>query len=311
MNDVAERTLAAEMRAILDQPWPGGRAHAYCEHLARTHYENFHMGSLLLPRRLKPWFFSMYAYCRWSDDLSDEAASPDQGRRDLLQFGEWVEATWRGAPPNHPVFVALADTLTRFDLPKQPFLDLLRAFKWDLDKTRWNDFNELLEYCRYSANPVGRIVLAFAGVSDDESMRMSDATCTALQLANHWQDVKRDWAIGRVYVPQADLAAAGLSDADIGEFAAGRAVDERWRGLMRDLVNRARALFRQGAPLAARVPRDLRIDIRLFTLGGWSVLDAIERANYDVFTRRPALSKAGKAALFLRALCFGQGSMPA
>lgn len=296
-------TLPQTLGELLERGWTTEEAFAYCERLARTHYENFHLGTFLFPRALLPHLYALYAYCRWADDLADEAESPEAGRSNLDRFAEWVEQTFAGAPPNHPVFLALAETIRNFRIPKKPFLDLLVAFRWDLERSRWETFEDLLEYCTYSANPVGRMFLALYGVRDRAAAGLADATSTGLQLANHWQDVARDLKErDRIYIPREDLAAHGLAEADLAAFANGRAVDDRWRRLMRMEVERAREFFRRGAALGDFLPGRFRLDVRLFTLAGWRVLDEIERAEYDVFRARPALTHAAKTGLLFRAL---------
>jgi len=275
-----------------------GRAEAeeYCRHLARTHYENFSVASWFLPARLRQHFFNVYAYCRIADDLGDEVGDPSVALRLL---GEWegeLNACYQGNP-RHPVFVALAETVAKFEIPKQTFADLLTAFRQDQVILRYPRFLDLLEYCRFSANPVGRLVLYVCGYRDPERQALSDATCTALQLANFWQDVGLDYQKGRIYLPLEDLTRFGVKEEDI----AGERNTPAFCQMMQFEVERAREWFGRGLPLADRVDRQLAIDIELFSRGGQGILDAIERQQFKVLGRRPALSKTRKLALVARA----------
>ncbi|MGO9337323.1 MAG: squalene synthase HpnC [Terracidiphilus sp.] len=274
-------------------------ARAYCQRLAETHYENFHVATWFLPKALRPHFHAIYAYCRVSDDLGDEVGSTAVALALLELWGEELDACYAGRA-RHPVFVALAETIRDCGIPKEPFGDLLTAFRQDQTVTRYATMEDVLQYCRYSANPVGRLVLyacGEAGDNQEEKFRLSDATCSALQLANFWQDVREDWARGRVYLPQKDMEFFRVSDAIIGE---GFATPE-FRALMHCEVNYARDLFEQGLPLIGMVNRDLALDLDLFSRGGLEILRAIEQRDYDVLSARPAISKATKATLALRA----------
>ena len=272
-------------------------ARTWCRHLAETHYENFHVATWFLPERLRPHFHAIYAYCRVSDDLGDEVGNTEQSLALLDLWNRELDACYEGRA-RHPVFVALAETIRVCDIPKQPFADLLKAFQQDQLVTRYATMNDVLGYCRYSANPVGRLVLYTCGYRDDERFRLSDATCSALQLANFWQDVRVDWAKNRVYLPQDDMQRFGVSDADIEK---GIATSE-FRALLKFEVEYARNLFLQGLPLIGIVDRDLAIDLDLFSRGGLEILNAIERLNFDVLTARPSISKRTKLQLALRAL---------
>jgi len=271
-------------------------AQAWCQHLAETHYENFHVATWFLPKALRPHFNAIYAYCRVSDDLGDEVGNTAAALALLEWWGEELDACYAGRT-KHPVFVALAETIRVCSIPKEPFADLLVAFRRDQTVTRYATMEDVLEYCRYSANPVGRLVLYACGEADEEKFKLSDATCTALQLANFWQDVREDWARGRVYLPQKDMEFYRVSDTIIGE---GIATPE-FRGLMRYEVEYARDLFEQGLPLIGMVNRALALDLDLFSRGGLEILRAIERCDYDVLSARPAISKGTKAGLALRA----------
>jgi squalene synthase HpnC len=273
------------------------QANAWCRHLAESHYENFHVATWFLPKALRPHFHAIYAYCRVSDDLGDEVGSTDQALALLELWGRELDACFEGRA-RHPVFVALSETIRACSIPKEPFADLLTAFRQDQVVTRYASMSDVLDYCRYSANPVGRLVLYACGEASEEKFALSDATCSALQLANFWQDVREDYARGRVYLPQDDMQQFGVSDATI---AAGLATPQ-FRALLRHEVDDARSLFLQGLPLIAMVNRDLALDLDLFSRGGLEILRAIERRDFDVLSARPAISKGTKLSLALRAL---------
>lgn len=283
-------------------------AQQYCRTLAETHYENFHVASRLLPKRLRPHFHSIYAYCRISDDLGDEVSDPAQALALLEVWQQELDACYRGEA-RHPVFVALRETIRICDIPKEPFADLLVAFRQDQVVTRYATMAELLGYCRYSANPVGRLVLYACGYRDAERFALSDETCTALQLANFWQDVCEDWDRGRVYLPQDAMAAAGVDESNIAH----RQATPAFRAMMQQQVEYAREMFMRGAKLIGMVDRELAVDLDLFTRGGLEILRAIERRQYDVLSARPTISKERKALLLLRALAgrFVPGARPA
>jgi squalene synthase HpnC len=283
-------------------------AQQYCRRLAETHYENFHVASRLLPKRLRPHFHSIYAYCRISDDLGDEVSDPAQALALLEVWQQELDACYRGEA-RHPVFVALRETIRICDIPKEPFADLLVAFRQDQVVTRYSTMTELLGYCRYSANPVGRLVLYACGYRDAERFALSDETCTALQLANFWQDVREDWDRERVYLPQDAIAAAGVDESTIAH----RQATPAFRAMMQQQVEYARAMFGRGAKLIGMVDRELAVDLDLFTRGGLEILRAIERRQYDVLSARPTISKQRKALLLLRALAgrFVPGTRPA
>ena len=273
------------------------QARQYCESLASRHYENFHVATRLLPDRLRAHFHPVYAYCRWADDLGDETGDPARALALLDRWEEELDACYRGEA-RHPVFVALRETVQQCRVPPEPFRDLITAFRQDQRKTRYGSFDEVLGYCRYSANPVGRLVLSICDYRDPERQRLSDFTCTALQLANFWQDVARDYEIGRIYIPMEAMARHGYSEDDL---AAGR-YDERFAELLRELVNHTWDLFSQGLPLIALVDSRLALDIELFSRGGMEVLRRIERQNYNVLARRPSLDSTDKALLFAATL---------
>ncbi len=316
--------------AIPDQAPSLAEAQAYCERLARRHYENFSVATWFLPKRLRPHFYSVYAYCRISDDLGDEVGDPQQA---LVLLDDWereldacyaslenvipsecdaslraehesrpalseVEGDPYAAPgPRHPVFIALRETIRACQIPHHEFSDLLKAFRQDQTVHRYETFDDVLGYCRYSANPVGHLVLYVCGYHDAERRQLADYTCAALQLANFWQDVRVDWQKGRIYLPLEDMRRFGVSEGDI----AGRRPTPEFLRLMKFQVERAREWFERGLPLVDRVDRELGTDIELFSRGGQEILNAIERQGYDVLRQRPTISKSRKLWLVARA----------
>jgi squalene synthase HpnC len=271
-------------------------AKAYCERLAKSHYENFHVATWFLPKKLQPHFYSVYAYCRISDDLGDEVGDPQKSLQLLDEWEQELDACYDGSP-RHPVFVALRETVRACDVPKQPFADLLRAFRQDQTVTRYETFDDLLGYCKYSADPVGRLVLYLCGYCDEERQKLSDFTCTALQLANFWQDVTVDWQKGRIYLPLESLRRFAVTEDDIAQ----RRFSPQFRELMQFEVERAREWFARGLPLIGKVEKDLALDIMLFSRGGQEILNAIERQDFDVLKSRPVISKPRKVMLLLQA----------
>jgi squalene synthase HpnC len=275
-------------------------AQQYCRNLATTHYENFSVATWFLPKRLRQHFCNVYAYCRISDDLGDEVGDATASLELLSQWQQELDACYQGNP-KHPVFVALRETIQKFDIPQHEFSDLLRAFKQDQTVTRFETFNNLLAYCRYSANPVGHLVLYLCGYRDAERQQLSDFTCTALQLANFWQDVTVDYAKGRIYLPLEDMRRFSVSEDDI---TCSRNTPA-FCAMMRFEVQRARDWFRQGLPLISKVDRELAVDLDLFSRGGLEILNAIEGQNFAVLGNRPSISKPRKLALVARA-AFGK-----
>ena len=272
-------------------------AQAYTRWLATHHYENFNVVSWLLPKELHQHFYNLYAYCRWADDLGDEIPARERALELLDWWERELDACYDGRPSN-PVFVALRETIVAKDVPKQPFADLLKAFRQDQVVKRYPTRDAVLDYCVYSANPVGRLVLYLCGYRDEERQRLSDATCTALQLANFWQDVSRDLEIGRIYIPLDRAAAHGVSEQDI----VGKRFDARYVSLMKELMEYTRVLFEKGMPLAKKVEGKLSMDLEMFSRGGLAVLDAIEAMGYDTLHRRPEVSKVKQVGLLGRAL---------
>ena len=287
-----------EIAASLPPPGcPVAQAEQYTHWLATHHYENFHVVSWLLPRRLRRHFYNVYAYCRWADDLGDEVKDTSRAIELLDWWESELDLCYAGRP-SHPVFVALEPTIREFDIPAEPFRDLLTAFRQDQTVHRYATWEGVLGYCQYSANPVGRLVLYLCGYRDSERQRLSDATCTALQLANFWQDVSRDLDKGRIYIPVDALERHGLQTSDIEA----RRFDKRYEELMRDLIARTRQLFAEGRPLASMVDGRLSIDLELFSRGGLAVLEAIESSGYNTLAARPSISGTQRLLLFGRTL---------
>ena len=223
-------------------------AQEYTRWLATHHYENFNVTSWLLPKHLHQHFYNLYAYCRWADDLGDEIPERERALELLDWWERELDACYDGKP-SHPVFVALRETIVAKEVPKQPFADLLKAFRQDQVVKRYPTWDSMIDYCVHSANPVGRLVLYLCGYRDEKRQRLSDATCTALQLANFWQDVSRDLVKGRIYIPLDCAAARGLTEKEIVK----KKFDERYVELMKDLILRTRELFNEGLPLAKMV----------------------------------------------------------
>src|SRR5262252_2622534 len=289
-----------ELEIAKNVPAPGCShdiARQYTRWLATHHYENFNVVSWLLPKNLHQHFYNVYAYCRWADDLGDEIPDP-QRAKDLLDWWEQELNVCYQGRPSHAVFVALRETIVAKDIPRQPFADLLKAFRQDQTVKRRPTWESLLDYCVYSANPVGRLVLYLCGYRDEHRQKLSDATCTALQLANFWQDVSRDLEKGRIYIPLDAATHHGVSEEDI----ASRRFSQNYVALMKDLIARTRELFREGLPLARQVEGKLSVDLEMFSRGGLAVLNAIEAQGYDTLNHRPAISKAKHAALLGRGL---------
>jgi squalene synthase HpnC len=272
--------------------------------LATSHYENFSVVTWFLPKALHQNFFNIYAYCRISDDLGDESGDTQVALALLDRWEQELNATYSAledpaaAGVRHPVFLALAETIRACSIPRHEFSDLLTAFRQDQRVRRYESFDELLGYCHNSANPVGHLVLYLCGYKDAERQQLSDYTCTALQLANFWQDVSVDWKKGRVYLPLEDLRRFGVSEEQI----AARSFNGQFRELMRFEVERAREWFQRGLPLVRMVNRSLALDIELFSRGGLAILEAIQKQDYNVLAQRPSLGKVRKAQLAFRAL---------
>lgn len=277
--------------------WDREESLSYTRWLATSHYENFHVVSFLLPKHLHQDFYNVYSFCRWADDLGDEIGATAESLRLLGWWREQLGGMYEGRV-SHPVFVALRETAERHRLPAEPFQDLIGAFEQDQRVSRYRNWEELFGYCKGSANPVGRLVLYLCGYRDEERQRLSDATCTALQLANFWQDVAVDLEKGRIYMPLDVLAAHGCAVADVEAL---RCTGE-FRTAMKEMVVVARGLFEEGLPLTGMVDRRLSLDLQLFSRGGMRILEKIEEQDYDVLSRRPAITKGERVMLVLGAL---------
>jgi len=272
------------------------RAYRHCEHLAKAHYENFPVASRLLPPAMRPHIAAIYAFARAADDFADEPGREAAERLRLLD--DWGEQLRQAASSADPIFVALANTIREHRLPIQLFEDLLSAFRQDVTTTRYATWTDVLDYCRRSANPVGRLVLRVAGYDDPRLDTASDAVCTALQLTNFWQDLERDWLIGRVYVPMDDRTRAAAVEEDL----AARSMTPPWQRVMANMSERTRALFADGRRVCDGVSGRLRWELRLTWLGGSRILDKLEHARFDVFNNRPTLGVGDVPTLFRDAI---------
>lgn len=271
-------------------------AYAFCERLAREHYENFPVASILLPKRMRPHIAAIYAFARTADDFADEPGRDPQERLRLLdEFHARLQAVVEGRPPaaDDSIFIALRDTIERCRLPVELFSDLLSAFRQDVLVNRYETWNDVDDYCRRSANPVGRLVLRVAGVHDDAADRASDAVCTALQLANFWQDFGRDWTNGRLYVPREEMRRHNAWEQDLDAAA----MTDAWKSTMRACVLRTYELFALGRPVADHVSGRLRLELRATWLGGVRILEKVEALGYDTLHRRPKLTAADAARI--------------
>jgi phytoene synthase len=303
------------VETIMDEPKskPSAKeiADAYeaCTKLARSHYENFPVGRLV-PREMQPHVHAVYAFARYADDLADEGyagSAKAQGATDVLTPEERLAALddWErqlrsapGTPGLHFIFIALHETIRELDLPLSLFTDLLSAFKQDVVKRRYANFAEVLDYCRRSANPVGRLVLLLHGKRDEELHVLADHICTGLQLANFWQDVGVDLEKDRMYLPEDDRKQFGVSE----DVLFARLASEKFRKLIKFQVERTQEIFNQGAPLTKKLRGLLRLEIRLTWLGGTTILRKIEALKYDTLNHRPKVGKVDFAVLFLKAL---------
>lgn len=299
-----DRNEAAQFAADLERFGPGSggapvslrEARRYCRRLTRTHYENFTVAGLFLPRRLRQHFCNVYAWCRWADDLSDEVSGTGAARELLDWWRFELEACYQGRP-RHPVLIALQETIREFQIPITPFSELLSAFRQDQEVTRYETMESLLNYCRYSANPVGHLVLYMGRCHTPSRVRYADSICTGLQLANFWQDVAEDYRRGRIYIPLSVRLRAGYDETMFqkGEF------HPAFRRMMEGLAAETAAFLRGGEPLVRMMPRDLQVPVLLFIRGGLAILDALRAVDYDVWHRRPQLSRWNKAVLAAKA----------
>ncbi|MEK6683612.1 MAG: squalene synthase HpnC [Nitrospirota bacterium] len=289
-------TRSSQETQVEERSWTLDEAFEYCDRLAATHYENFPVGSRFIPKKLRPYVHSIYAFARIADDFADEPDTLDSLRFALLENweGQLLQCIWR--TPQHPVFIALKETIHKFDLPVTLFQDLLTAFKMDVTTKRHDRFEDLLTYCRYSANPVGRLVLLLFGYRDPGLHALSDSICSALQLTNFWQDVVIDQR-DRIYLPLEDMAKFRYREEDLKEHRC----NEAFRNLMRHEITQTRELFHRGLPLCDKVGRDLRFELHLIWNGGMTLLDRIENVDYDVFVHRPTLGLKDKISILTKA----------
>jgi len=282
------------------QTWSLETSYEYCERLARAHYENFPVGSILVPKRLRKHFYSIYAFARTADDFADEGYdlgySEGERLRLLEQWSDMLTESLRGRV-THPIFVALSRTIDDFDLPTELFEDLLSAFSQDVTCRRYDTLDQLVDYCRRSANPIGRLVLLLFGHRDEQRHLWSDQICTALQLANHWQDVAVDLKKDRIYLPEDDLVRFDIVEKDLKNFS----VNEKFKSLMQFEVERTRDMFVRGKSLCVSVPGRLGLELRAVWLGGMRILDRIQKNGYDVFTNRPVITSSDKLRILFLA----------
>lgn len=289
-----------------DRPADGHRRTAPLrrQRMPVDHYENFPVASLLLPAHLREPVEAIYAFARSADDVADEGdAKPIERLARLNDYRNALNAVERGQAVSDPslaaMFARLGDAIRRHQLPVQLLRDLLDAFSQDVGKTRYADFDELLDYCRRSANPVGRLMLHLYGAATPDNLNCSDRICSSLQLINFWQDVAIDWRKQRIYLPQDSLQRFGVTEADIDA----QCCDARWQALLKFEVERARAMMLAGAPLAHRLPGRIGLELRLVVAGGLRILSRIEAAGYDVFRHRPKLGRADWLVVAWNALC--------
>ena len=273
-------------------------AYRYCSELVRRHYENFPVASAFLPKHLRPPVAAVYAFARTADDIADEGdRTPEERLRALADWQSRLDTCCDGTP-DHPIFVALADVMQRYAVPRRLFADLLTAFRMDVTVLRYATFVDVLEYCRHSANPVGRIVLHLFGNVNDNTVRLSDRICTALQLTNFWQDVRSDAQRGRIYIPLEDMRRFGYTERELLSAA----MNDRFADLLRFEIERTRALFREGRALLHEAVPQLRFELKLTWYGGMTILKKIERNRYDVFRTRPVLTTADAFSIVLKAI---------
>lgn len=310
MNTSVDDVLAAPSSEVVD----GARitkysrsidmAYKYCELLARTHYENFPIGSFFIPKNLRKHFYSIYAFARTADDFADEDFGEGYGEQQRLELlAEWREMLRQSfaGRATHPIFIALGETQREFDLPITLFENLLSAFAQDVATRRYQNFKLLLDYCRRSANPIGRLILLLFNYRDEQLHLWSDDICTALQLTNHWQDLEIDLRKNRIYVPAEDLARFDVSEEDFKRRQAG----DGFRRLMAFEVARTRELFNSGQPLCFSARGRLGLELRAVWHGGSRILDRIEENQYDVFLRRPTITFTDKLRILFIAIIKG------
>lgn len=290
--------ITRDLRKIARRPWTVPQAFQYCERLTRDHYENFPVASLMVPAEKRPFVYTIYSFARIADDYADEPGLTIAERIDsLTEWEEQLTDAYRGHT-QHPVFIALRETIDRFEIPIELFQSLLIAFRSDVTTHRYETFDEVLGYCQNSANPVGRLLLLLFNYRGEAFMELSDSICTALQLANFWQDVSVDLKKDRVYIPMEDIREFGYSEEELLR----RSFQPAFKDLMCYQVDRTRQMFAEGKPLLTQVGKDLRMELRLTWNGGMRILRKIERADFNVLAKRPTISFLDKISLFLQAL---------
>jgi len=292
MSKASIKTIGLESRT-----WTLANSYSHCQKIATGHYENFPVGSILVPRAQRPHFYSIYAFARGADDFADEGDLSASERLTNLENWRELLIQCQKQDVNHPVFTALAETIKVCQLPLQLFHDLIDAFVWDVKHSRHSTFNDLLEYSRCSANPVGRLILLLFGYKDEHLHQMSDNICTALQLTNFWQDVLVDLDKDRIYIPQEEQKNFGYSETDLKS----RLYNENYVRMMQSLAERTENLFLQGKPLCCAVGGRLGIELRLVWLGGSSLLQALQEQKFNVFNHRPTIKTKTKIKILLKA----------
>lgn len=298
MINVSSNRFQADNRSEVRSEAPVSLAQAeiFCRRLAKSHYENFLVATVFLPRRLRQPFFNVYAFCRTADDLADESPSPEIASQQLSRFQHLLDQAYAGHPSGE-IFVALAHTATEFDLPQEPFNRLLIAFRQDQSQTRYQTREELLKYCHHSADPVGEILLRLCGCLSAENVQLSNQICTGLQLVNFWQDVKRDFAIGRVYLPQETMCRFEVSEDELRSDSA----SSKLRQAIEVETEFAEQCLLRGLSLAEVVPKWFARDVRLFVHGGLAVAESIRKQEFDVLRTRPVVTKPAQLGLLVKA----------
>ncbi|MCX6144567.1 MAG: squalene synthase HpnC [Ignavibacteriales bacterium] len=290
--------LTGDLKKVARRTWTVPQAFQFCEHLAHDHLENFPVASLLVPREKRPHVYAIYSFARVADDYADEPGlTPAERVNSIAEWEEQLIDAYRGHA-HHPVFVALRETIDHFEIPVELFQSLLRAFRSDVTRHRYESFEEVLEYCENSANPIGRLMLLLFNYRSETTMEFSDSICTALQLTNFWQDVAVDLKKDRMYIPLEDIREFGYSEEEL----LGLHCSQAFKDLMCYQVERTEQLFQEGKPLLSAIESDLRMELKLTWKGGMRILKKIEQQDYDVLARRPSLSLLDKTSIFLSSL---------
>ena len=290
--------LTRDLKRVARRTWTGPQSFQFCERLTRDHYENFPVASVLVPKEKRLHICSIYSFARIADDFADEPGLTTAERIDsLTEWEEQLVDAYRGHV-HHPVFIALRETIDRFEMPIELFQNLLRAFRSDVTTHRYETFDEVLEYCEHSANPIGRLLLLLFNYRSETTLELSDFICTGLQLTNFWQDVSVDLQKDRVYIPLDDIREFGYSEEELFQ----RSFTPAFKDLMCYQVDRTRQMFNEGRPLLAEVGKDLRMELRLTWKGGTQILQKIEQGEYNVLSHRPTLSLFDKTSLLISSL---------